>query len=571
VTEPAAPPATHPAPVPDARPAPHPPPAAAPDQAVLDQAVLDQAVPDQAVLDQAGPGRAGLDQAARPTPLVPPGSTSWLVATVSLVFAANALFSRYLFTDTFYDLYTGRYIVQHGLPRTNVATLVSHGARWTDQQWLAHVAFYGAWLAGGYHAVAIFSALLVTSGFAIAALLMLRRGVPPPRAFAWTVAAFAVCMGNTGIRAQSFAYPCFALTLWLVLGDSRPAMPAPRRPAPAVRPADPGPPEVPRPWPLARTWLVLPVLVLWANTHGSVLLGTALTSGYAACRAAWALSRRERKAAASYLALAAAAAATVLCTPYGTEIAWYYRRFIDNPALTHNIVEWATPSPLNLISWAFFAMLLAVVAVAAIAWRRGTRPDPVLAAITVILLAFALTAVRNQAWFGLGGALLAADTLARGGRQVPAFSPRFLAVLTGALAGAAAVTLVILAVTPKSQFFNKTPVGIINTAARVALSHPGVHVLGDDYTGTAMLWLHPALLGRVGYDVRFELYDSREMDAYADFLFARGPHWQRVTSGYGIVLASSRHGRLVRLLAGLPGWRTVRRNPAGTVIIRKPA
>ena len=462
-----------------------------------------------------------------------PGSTSWLVATVSLVLAANALFSRYLFTDTFYDLYTGRYIVRRGLPRSNVATLASHGARWTDQQWLAHVIYYGTWLAGGYHALALLSALLVTSGFATLALLMLRRGVPPPRAFAWTVGAFAVCMGNTGIRAQSFAYPCFALTLWLILDDSLPRPPA--RPAP--------------PW---RTWLVLPVLILWANTHGSVLLGAALTSGYAACRAARAVTRREHRAAASYLALAVAAAATVLCTPYGAEIGWYYRRFIDNPALTRNIVEWSTPSPMNLISWAFFAMLLAVIAVAVIAWRRGTRPDLVLAAITVTLLAFALTAVRNQAWFGLGGALLAADTLARGGRPVPAFSPRFRAALSGVLAGAAAITLVVLAVTPKSQFFNKTPLAVINTAAAVAIRNPALHVLGDDYTGTALLWLHPALLGRVGYDVRFELYDSRQMDAYADFLFTRGPHWQRVTRGYGIVLASSRHPKLVSLLAGLP-------------------
>src|SRR5262249_36772247 len=107
------------------------------------------------------------------------------------------------------------------------------------------------------------------------ALRMLRRGVPPPRVFAWTLAAFAVCMGNTGIRAQSFAYPCLALTLWLILADGR----APR--------------------PRARTWLLIPVLVLWANTHGSVLLGAALVALYAGYRAARARARRGGGAGAA--------------------------------------------------------------------------------------------------------------------------------------------------------------------------------------------------------------------------------------------------------------------------------
>src|SRR5579859_289449 len=131
----------------------------------------------------------------------------WLVALVALSLLVNLMYSRYLFADSYYDLYAGRYIVQHGIPRHNVVTVASHGGRWIDQQWLAHVIYYGAWVAGGYPAVAVLCALLVTSGFAVLGMVMLGRGVPPTRTFIWTAGAIIVWLGNIVIRAQSFAYP----------------------------------------------------------------------------------------------------------------------------------------------------------------------------------------------------------------------------------------------------------------------------------------------------------------------------------------------------------------------------
>ena len=108
------------------------------------------------------------------TPFLP-----WLVALVALSLAVSLEYSRYLFADSYYDLYAGRYIVQHGLPHWDVVTVVAHGAPWIDQQWLAQVFYYGAWAAGGYPAVALLSSLVLTSGFAVLALTMHSRGVPP--------------------------------------------------------------------------------------------------------------------------------------------------------------------------------------------------------------------------------------------------------------------------------------------------------------------------------------------------------------------------------------------------------
>lgn len=474
---------------------------------------------------------------------------AWLLVIVALGLLANVLSDRHLYPDSFYDLYSGRYILRHGIPHWNVVTVASHGAPWIDQQWLAQILYYGAWVTGGYPAVAVLSVLLVTSGFAVLALLMLRRGVPPTRMFAWTAAAMLACLGNMVIRAQSFAYPLIALTLWLVLADSR---------APRLR---------------ARTWLVVPVLVIWANTHGSVLVGAALVSLYAGYRVATALLRRDRRPVPAYLALGAAAAVSVLCTPYGTGVSRYYARVKDvTPALTRDIQEWSPPNPLNPVSWGFFALVVVTAIAVTVAWRRGTRPDPVLAAAALALLGLALTAARNQVWFGFGGSLLAADTLARSsGGRVPVLSRAFGRVTAGVLATAALAGLGVLATTPDRQFESQVPLRAIDTAAALAAKNPAARVLGDDECGSAMLWLRPAMFGRVGFDARLEQYSVTQIDAYADFLDVRGRAWQRVMHGYDIVVVSrSLHPPLARALARLPGWRVVYSDRDGLVIERAP-
>jgi hypothetical protein len=470
----------------------------------------------------------------------------WLVALVALSLAVSLEYSRYLFADSYYDLYAGRYIVQHGIPHWNVVTVVAHGAPWIDQQWLAQVIYYGAWAAGGYPAVALLSSLVLTSGFAVLALAMRSRGVPPTRMFGWTCAAIIVYLGNIVIRAQSFAYPLFALTLWLVVADSR---------APRLR---------------ARTWLVLPVLVLWANTHGSVLIGAAMVALYAGYRVV-AVRRGGQGAVLGYLALGAASALSVLCTPYGTGVVGYYKSVNRvAPALSHYVTEWQRPNPLYLVSMGFFALLIATVIAVSVAWRRGTRPDPVLAAIALGLLVLALTAIRNQAFFAFAGSLLAADTLARSNDgRAPALSRAFSRATAAVLAVAALIGIGLIAAEPGSKFESLVPVRAIGAAAALAARHPGARILADEWSSPAMLWLHPATFGRVAYDARLEQYSVAQLRAYATFLSARRPGWQRLMRGYDLVVVNRKqHQWLGTALTRLPGWRVVYSGRDGLVLAR---
>ena len=97
-----------------------------------------------------------------------------------------------------------------------------------------------------------------------------------------------------------------------------------------------------------RTWLVFPLLVLWANLHGSVILGAAIVSlgrallGARRRRAPDATRRCGRVRAAVVLV---APWACVLASPYALDLPAYYRLLLVDSPVSKVIVEWQAPKP----------------------------------------------------------------------------------------------------------------------------------------------------------------------------------------------------------------------------------
>ena len=180
-------------------------------------------------------GQRAADQTNRPTvrmftveavemPVgdVQPVSTAWTVAVVAGVFAAVLVFwGRVLYSDTYTALSAGRLIARSGLPSHDSLTVAAHGGRWIDEQWLAHLIYYGAWRVGGYALMGAVSALLVAAAFGLLFRLMVRRGASPVFAFGCVGLAFAVSDLNLETRPQSFSYPLFVLLLTLLCAEQR--------------------------------------------------------------------------------------------------------------------------------------------------------------------------------------------------------------------------------------------------------------------------------------------------------------------------------------------------------------
>ena len=290
--------------------------------------------------------------------------------------------SRLLTPDAYLDLYAGRWIAAHGLPRHDPFTVEGHGRAWIDQQWLAHLVYYRMWQLGGYALVGALSALLVATAVGMAAWLIVRRTGSPGITLAVLIPAYLLMLTHTQIWAESFAIPLFALLVALIYDDQR---------QPDTR---------------TRVLLAIPLIAVWANLHGTVLMGAAIAAAYGM----WGLiTGRSRWRCLALVLLSPLAA---VATPYGADIGGYYRSVLGNTAIRQNVNIWGPWSPHSFFSIHFAAT--ALLAAAAVVWavRRGHRPDTVPAALAAGTFVAGVYAIRYQVWFAIPAAIVAAEALA---------------------------------------------------------------------------------------------------------------------------------------------------------------
>lgn len=173
-------------------------------------------------------------------------------------------------------------------------------------------------------------------------------------------------------------------------------------------------------------WLVPPLVVLWGNLHGAVLVGVAVLG-------VWVVAARghsfRTRAAVGVLSLA-----TLLLTSAGVRTPEYYLSALRNEAAVRGTDLWAAPSLANPLD---VALVLAALVLLAMAARRLAPWEWL-----VVLGTGAATvdAARHGAWL----VLFLAPVAAAGARRVRA-APEYDRRRTGAaplvLAGVAAVTM----------------------------------------------------------------------------------------------------------------------------------
>src|SRR4051794_445579 len=130
---------------------------------------------------------------------------------------------------------------------------MSNGHGWVDQQWLSQLAMYAIQRVGGLGLVGVAHVGLCAGAVAATTVATRRLGaaatsvmvILPP-------CAFLLLAGQFEVRTQAYAYPLFVAVLYLLAMDSRSPSP--------------------------RVYWVLPLLILWANVHGSASLGAGLVA-----------------------------------------------------------------------------------------------------------------------------------------------------------------------------------------------------------------------------------------------------------------------------------------------------
>ena len=463
-----------------------------------------------------------------------------ILALAACAGAQIAFLRSALQSDTWYTLVSGRLVWRSGIPHHDTLTALTAGKAWVDEQWLAQLGFYGLWSVGGI-TLAMFSLVVFYTGaFGILAAGTRSGGASARSVALVTGASFLVGVPNTILRSQVPAYVLFALIMVLLLADRRRMSP--------------------------RVYLVLPLLVLWANVHGSVLLGAALVALYGVTAAVEGRRLRiGRRRLARAAVLVIAPWACVLVSPYGLSLPGYYRSVLDNPTLANNVGEWGASTlrgqPL------FFALFVAALVLATLARRRLT-PFALLALIATGL--FGMLAIRNIVWFALVSAAVLPAAL---DAAWPPVESRRRTGLNLALAAAGVSLAVLMAAVVAGRgrgwLEGGYPARADALTSAAAHAAPGARIFADERYADWLLFKHPALAGKVAYDARLELLTRPQLERIVAFRAEKGPDWLRAARGYRLlVLDPKADGGAVQLLEAEPGTTVLYRDDKVVVLRR---
>ena len=455
-------------------------------------------------------------------------------AALALVLALQAAFLAalvpyLLHEDTWLTLVAGRDVWQHGIPTHDVLAVWTAGRTWIDQQWLAQLVFYAADRVGGLASVFVLHLVALTAALGLAMATARKRGASGGGVFLIALIALLVAPWSWQPRAQSLAEVPYVLLLALLLRE---------------RADGPG----------RRVLLALPLLVLWANLHGSVVIGVALVLAYAVLGLV-----RERGCGRIYLPLLLSPLC-LLVTPYGVHTIHYYGAVFGNN-LAALAPEWQTPHGREAIG--FF--LLAAVAVVLL--LRGRRRLTTLELVVFVLtLGASLTAVRFFVWFALAMTMILPPFLRTPPLRVPAPVSR-----CGGWICATAVVGVVgaLLVQPGSWYEREWPAhaGRALVAAERADRDGAIFVHGHE--ADWLLWRYPSLEGRIAYDARLELLSSAELQQVVRFDRREGRRWPSVTDGYAFVWVNSEaRPEVASALARQPGSKLIYRDRQITLLRR---
>jgi hypothetical protein len=441
-----------------------------------------------------------------------------------------------LLLDGWLTLVSGREVVSNGLPTIDTLTLWTQGVEWVDQQWLAQAAFYGLWTLGGIKLVMLGHVALVAITLSVALFCARRLGGSPRNVARVGMAAVLVAPWAIQMRTQTLVMPFFVALLWLLAADSR--------------------------TPSRRVFLVFPLLVLWANLHGTVVFAALFVALRGVTYFVSEVSRRPRGWVLRSLALTLVPFACVLASPYGLELVGYYRSLLFNSAVREIAPEWAASTP---AVWTAPFYLVAAGSLWLLARRRSRLTTFEQAALLATIAAGA-AAVRSLMWFALAAMLLVPllldDKPAR-----PAPGRRLRLGLAAAIATAVLWSAAVVG-QPSSWYTSSWPTAAANRVGLLAAQRPEATIFSDGRFASWLLWLQPQLAGRVSHDVRWELYTEAQLDAVIRFDDNKGD--RRTVEGYDLLLFDKQtHPAVIEDFRADPRFRTVWRDEDLVVFARR--
>ena len=322
------------------------------------------------------------EQAATSPWVSPSLGLSWPLIVASVVFLLLLGRPELLNDpDIYWHVVMGQWILQHAaIPAQDVYSHTFLGGRWTAHEWLSEVLFAIAFKAG-WTGVVILAVSATALAFAVTTRFLLRH-LQPIYALAFCVLSASLLSPHLLARPHALIAPVIAV--WCVE---------------LVRARENG---------QAPPALLALLMTLWANLHGSFIIGLVLAGALALEALVDAPTAEARRRAGQGWALFFVCALVAsLGTPFGVQGLLFAVRVDQMAVALANIGEWRSPDfqkfqPLELWLLVGGAVVLA----------RGIRLPAVRIALLLGMLHLALKHARHADLLALAGPVLLAGPFA---------------------------------------------------------------------------------------------------------------------------------------------------------------
>ena len=253
--------------------------------------------------------------------------------------------------DTFWHIRTGEWILDHAqLPTVDFYSYTQTGKPWISPEWLSEIFYAVAYKFDGWRAVTI---VAVTACAAIIGILCfyLLQHLRFSVAIGLTVLTAVTISGHFVARPHVFSY--VLLGIWMITlldayDDDNFSLPS--------------------------LFILAPLMILWANLHGSFTFGLALLYVFASFCIYQNVVQKNYAKCWRLLFIASAVTVCALITPYGISPAFETIKLLDMKATLGSVIgEWRQPI-FQLLSLNLIYLIIILAAIAGLGIRlRGPR------------------------------------------------------------------------------------------------------------------------------------------------------------------------------------------------------
>ncbi len=315
----------------------------------------------------------------------PPRGLHWLLPSVGvwvfiLVFWMSLIFMPQMLNgdgDLGRHITLGTYIVETAhIPTMDLFSHTRPGAFMVPHEWMSQLFFALAHRAAGLNGIAWLTAVIIATTYTLTTITLQRSDVSAFIALTGGLFASAVGAIHMLTRPHLFTLLFFAMALFILETYRRCHKPR------------------------VLLWL-LPLMILWANTHGAFISGLVLVLLYALGAV---LEKQKRPSRVLFTTLVLLMAVSLL-NPVGTALLQNSFSYLQEDFLVDLTNEYRSPNFHTYSTWPFAALLLGSLA---LGWWAGYRLSRTAVIMLVTWTAFALYSARNIPLYGLVAVVLLA-------------------------------------------------------------------------------------------------------------------------------------------------------------------